>query len=62
MSDDFVSLRMLVVSATQAERELWRNGASLASVPIEVAEASDAASASALLAQVASTSQFSITP
>jgi DNA-binding NtrC family response regulator len=51
MSDDFVSLRMLVVSATAAERELWRNGASMASTAIEVAEASDAASASALLAR-----------
>ena len=51
MSDDFVSLRMLVVSGTRAERELWRKGASLASVPIEIAEASDAVSASALLAR-----------
>lgn len=51
MSSDLISLRMLVVSATQAERELWREGASLVSVPIEIAEASDAASASALLAR-----------
>jgi CheY-like chemotaxis protein len=51
MSGDLISLRMLVVSATQAERELWRQGASLAPVPIEIAEASDAASASALLAR-----------
>jgi DNA-binding NtrC family response regulator len=50
MSEDFVSLRMMVVSATAAERELWRNGASMASAAIEIAEASDAASASALLA------------
>ena len=48
---DFASLRLLVVSATQAERELWCKGASFASVPIEIAEASDAASASALLAR-----------
>jgi DNA-binding NtrC family response regulator len=51
MSGDLVSLSMLVVSATRADRELWRKGASLASVPIEIAEASDAASASALLAR-----------
>jgi DNA-binding NtrC family response regulator len=51
MGGDLVSLRMLVVSATRADRELWRKGVSLASVPIEIAEASDAASASALLAR-----------
>jgi DNA-binding NtrC family response regulator len=51
MSGDLVSLRMMVVSATAAERELWCNGASMASTPIEITEANDAASASALLSR-----------
>ncbi len=51
MSDDIISLHMLVVSAVAAERELWSKGASLAPVPIEFAEASDAASACTMLAR-----------
>lgn len=41
MSGDFISLRMLVVSGASADRDLWRQGAALGSVPIEIAEASD---------------------
>jgi CheY-like chemotaxis protein len=37
---DIVSLRVLVVSAASAERELWRQGAMLASVPLDVLSAS----------------------
>ncbi len=51
MGGELVSLRILVVSAAQAERELWREGAGMLAVPIEIAEASDAVSASALLAR-----------
>jgi DNA-binding NarL/FixJ family response regulator len=51
MSGDLVSLQLLVVSAAAAERELWRAGANFTSVPVKVTEASDAASACALLAK-----------
>src|SRR5262245_1108098 len=36
---DIISLRMLVVSAVPGERDLWRQGAALASVPVEVVDA-----------------------
>lgn len=41
MSGDFISLRMLVVSGASAERNLWRQGAALGSIPIEILEAND---------------------
>ncbi len=39
MSGDLISLRMLVISAFRPAREIWRQGAALASVPIECLEA-----------------------
>lgn len=41
MSGDFISLRMLVVSGASTDRDLWRQGAALGSVPIEIQEAAD---------------------
>jgi CheY-like chemotaxis protein len=35
MSEDLVSLRMLVIGAARLDQELWRQAAGLASVPIE---------------------------
>lgn len=49
-SGDLVSLRMMVISATQADQELWRQGAGMATVPIEFS-ALDAVSAVAMLAE-----------
>lgn len=37
MESDLISLRMLVVAAAPSQRDLWREGASMASVPIEFA-------------------------
>jgi DNA-binding NtrC family response regulator len=48
LSGDLLTLRMLVVAAESSVHELWREGASLASVPIEFSEA-DAAQACASL-------------
>jgi CheY-like chemotaxis protein len=48
MSGEFVSLRMIVVGATQADQELWRQATALASVMIEFA-AHDASSAARTL-------------
>jgi DNA-binding response OmpR family regulator len=48
MSDDLVSLRMLVVAAVRSQQDLWRQGAALASVPIDF-EAANAAAARAAL-------------
>lgn len=45
MSGDLVSLRMLVISAYPATRDHWRQGAGMASVPIEFAEADSASAA-----------------
>jgi DNA-binding NtrC family response regulator len=39
MSDDLVSLRMLVVTAAPPDGELWRHAAGLASVPVELSTA-----------------------
>jgi DNA-binding NtrC family response regulator len=50
MSDDLVSLRMLLVAAAPSRQDQWRQGAALASVPIEF-EAANAAAAKALLAK-----------
>jgi CheY-like chemotaxis protein len=52
MSDELISLKMLIVSGVPGERDLIRRAASEASIPIEVVEtdpASDAAEARALL-------------
>jgi CheY-like chemotaxis protein len=48
MSGDLVSLHMLVVAAAPSQQELWRQGAALASVPIDFT-AADAAAAKAAL-------------
>lgn len=45
MSGDLISLRMLIASGSQPERDLWRQGSGLASVPIEIVEADSAAAA-----------------
>lgn len=50
MSTDLISIQLLVVFRSAAERELLRQGAGLAFVPIEVIEADGAASAATLLA------------
>jgi DNA-binding response OmpR family regulator len=50
MSDDLVSLRMLLVAVVPSHQELWRQGTALASVPIDF-EAADAAAARAMLAK-----------
>lgn len=47
---DLVSLRMLVIAATEAEQELWRQGAGMASVPVEFST-QDAATAAGTLAR-----------
>ena len=49
MSDDLVSLRVLVFGLTGAERDLLRQGAALASLPLEFEEASSAGRAAAFL-------------
>jgi len=38
MSDDLISLRMLVACDATADRDIWRRGAALASTPIDVIE------------------------
>ena len=48
MSGDLVSLRMLVIAASQPEQALWRQGAALASVPVEAATHDGSTGASAL--------------
>jgi CheY-like chemotaxis protein len=45
MIDDLISLRLLVVSRSAADRELWRKGVTLASLPIEFFESAEAAEA-----------------
>jgi CheY-like chemotaxis protein len=50
MSGDLISLRMLLICAVPSEQDLWRQGAALASVPIEFAIA-DAAGAGKTLAK-----------
>jgi CheY-like chemotaxis protein len=49
MSADIVSLRMLLVAAAPAQEGLWRQGAAMSSVPVDVT-AADAAAAAATLA------------
>jgi len=50
MSGDLISLRMLLVTATPSEQNLWRQGIALASVPIEFSSA-DAVGAGRTLAK-----------
>jgi CheY-like chemotaxis protein len=50
MTDDLFSLRLLVVSKSQADQDLFRRAASAARIPIEIAEAEDAVSARRLIA------------
>ena len=50
MSGDLVSLRLVLVAAVASEQNLWRQGAALASVPIEFS-ADDAAAYGKLLAR-----------
>lgn len=50
MSDDLVSLRMMVVAASEPVRALWRQGAGMVAVPVDFS-ASDAATAAAALAR-----------
>jgi len=50
MSGDLVSLRLLLVSAVPSEQNLWRQGAALASVPIEFS-AFDPVAANRMLAK-----------
>ena len=47
MSDDLVSLRLLLIAATRRDEELWRQAVAIASIPIEFAsqEAEPAAGA-----------------
>ena len=49
MSADLVSLRMLLVAATPPQEDLWRKGAAMASIPIDLT-ATDAAGAAGTLA------------
>ena len=49
MSDDLVSVRMMIVSKPSPSRELWRQAAGLATVPIEAIEVETAAEAARLL-------------
>ncbi|MBI4367350.1 MAG: response regulator [Deltaproteobacteria bacterium] len=48
MSGDLVSLRMLVIAATRPDQELWRQAASVASVPVDFAIHDPASAAGAL--------------
>ena len=50
MSDDLLSLRMIVIAVSRPEQELWRQAAAMASVPIEFAN-HDASSGAAALAK-----------
>jgi CheY-like chemotaxis protein len=48
---DLVSLRVLVVSESAADRDIWRQGATVAPVPIELLEADTAAAAAKIFAR-----------
>jgi CheY-like chemotaxis protein len=50
MSGDIISLKLLIVFRSSTGRELLRSGASLTSVPVEITEADDVATAESLLA------------
>jgi CheY-like chemotaxis protein len=49
MTDDLLSLRLLVVSGSSADRDLFRQAASTAKVPIEIVDADGAAAAGRLI-------------
>jgi CheY-like chemotaxis protein len=49
MIDNLISLRLLVVSVSTLDRDLWRHGVTMASVPVEFFESVDAAVAGRLL-------------
>lgn len=51
MTSELISLRLLLVFRLAAERDLLRQGASLASVPVEIIEADGVAAAESLLAK-----------
>ena len=51
MSGDLVSLRLLLISAVPSEQNLWRQGAAMASVPIDFSAADAAAAAGKTLAK-----------
>ena len=51
MSDDLVSLRMLIVTPSSADRDLWRQAIGLAPMPIEFIEAEGLPAAQPLLAR-----------
>jgi CheY-like chemotaxis protein len=48
MSGDLVSLRMLLVAASPSQQDLWRKGAAMASVPIDLTAAEATAAAGTL--------------
>ena len=48
MSVELVSLRMLLVAAPSAQQDLWRKGAAMASVPVDLATADATAAAGTL--------------
>jgi CheY-like chemotaxis protein len=48
MSDDLLSLRMILIAASRPDQELWRQAAAMASVPIEFANHDPASGARAL--------------
>ena len=49
MSDDLVSVRMMIAAKSLPDRELWRQAANLATVPIEPAEVETTAEAAQML-------------
>jgi CheY-like chemotaxis protein len=49
MTDDLLSLRMLIVAAVPSQRDLWQKGAAMASVPVEFVTAEDFAGAASVL-------------
>ena len=51
MSNDLVSVRMMLVAKPSPGRELWRQAAGLATVPIEASEVETTAAAAQLLAR-----------
>ena len=51
MSDDLISVRMMIVSKGSPDREHWRQATGLASLPIEAAEVETVAEAAQLLSR-----------
>lgn len=52
MVDDLLSLRMLIVAAVPAQRELWQKGAAMASLPVEFVTAEDSTGAASVLKKI----------